>query len=199
MLWKNCSTPAAPPYLNCIFPRSLQIWTEKFRANCTVAPKSLPQFGDSSRISLKSGCPCFPSIFVGADLAHPAESRLAFSDFLARPRVRHGQVNRPGAGRRKSPSVSMRSGTAQHVDRIHVAIFDAAEEESLQGSSPAYPALDRRLLFGIEDQTGCPSSNLSNSTIRSRMRPSAINSWGVRPVNASSGEESHSFSLGATT
>ena len=31
-------------------------------SQCTVALKILPQFGDSSRISLKPGCSCFPSI-----------------------------------------------------------------------------------------------------------------------------------------
>ena len=38
-----------------------KIWARLY-SHCTVALQDLPQFGDSSRISLKSGCSCFPSI-----------------------------------------------------------------------------------------------------------------------------------------
>jgi hypothetical protein len=49
--------------------------------------------------------------------------------------------------------------------------------------------LDCPLLFSIERHTDCPSRNLSNSATRSRMRPSAISSWGVRQAKASSREK----------
>lgn len=55
------------------------------------------------------------------------------------------------------------SGPAQNFEKIHVAIFDAAKEKPLQRGSPAYPAFDCHMLFGIERQTGCPSRNLSKS------------------------------------
>jgi hypothetical protein len=61
-------------------------------------------------------------------------------------------------------------------------------KEPVQAGGPAYPTLDCCVLIGIESQTSCPSRNLSNSTIKSRMRTSAINSLGVCPANASSGE-----------
>ena len=85
------------------------------------------------------------------------------------------------------------------IVRVHVAIFDAAEINSFKRDGMGRPILDRRTLFGRKGQTGWPSRNLSNSTMRSRMRPAAINACGVCPANASSGEESHCFSLGATT
>ena len=58
---------------------------------------------------------------------------------------------------------------------------------------------DRYLLFGIKAQPGCPSRNLSNSMTRSRIRSSVINCRGERPANATSGDDSHPFSFGATT
>jgi hypothetical protein len=85
------------------------------------------------------------------------------------------------------------------IGRVHIAILDAAEIDTSQGNGLAHPALDRRALFGIEGQTGCPSRNLSNSMTRSRMRPSAINSCGVLPAKASTGVLSQCFSSGATT
>jgi len=48
-------------------------------------------------------------------------------------------------------------------------------------------------------QTGWPSRNLSSAVIRSRIRPSVMSSRGERPPNASSGDDSHSFSFEATT
>ncbi len=64
---------------------------------------------------------------------------------------------------------------------------------------PIDPPLDRCALIGIEAQTGCPSRSLSNSTTRSRIRPSLISFCGVCPANTSSGDDSQSFSFGATT
>jgi hypothetical protein len=79
------------------------------------------------------------------------------------------------------------SGSAQDIGRIHMAILDAAERDNFQEGDLAHPALDRRALIGIGDQTGCPWRSWSNSTTRSRMPPSAINSCGVPQAKASSG------------
>jgi hypothetical protein len=51
------STPAASTITKLLIFSSPEIEPEKFRPNCTVALEGWPQFGDSSRIALKSRPP----------------------------------------------------------------------------------------------------------------------------------------------
>ncbi len=74
---------------------------------CTVALQSLPQFGDSSRISLKSGCSCFPSIpatiqTVRTPATRPGAVAVAPSGYGDRSTASSfARAPRPIAGRRQ--------------------------------------------------------------------------------------------------
>jgi len=74
------STPAASTITKLLIFQQLVDLDGKTQAklysHCTVAPLGLPQFGDSSTISLKSGCSCFPFIPATIQTAKTPATRL---------------------------------------------------------------------------------------------------------------------------